>query len=192
MERIGRDVRTVVLLEGRSDRAAVHALAVASGVDLARRGVAVVAMGGVTNVGRHLGRYGVAGAGLRVAGLCDEAEVPVVARALAAHGYAGDGLDGIDALAAAGFQVCVADLEDELVRAVGVARFERVVAEQGELRALRSMQQQPAQRDRPVTAQLRRWLGSGGSRKVRYAELLVQALEPDRAPAPLRALLDSL
>lgn len=192
MERIGRDVRTVVLVEGRSDRAAVHALAAVSGIDLARRGVAVLAMGGVTNVGRHLRRYGAAGAGLRVAGLCDAAEVPVVARALATHGHVLDGLDGLDGLAAAGFQVCVADLEDELVRAVGVAGFEHVVAEQGELRALRSMQQQPAQRDRPVTAQLRRWLGSGSRRKVRYAELLVRSLEPDQAPRPLRVLLDSL
>jgi hypothetical protein len=37
--------------------------------------------------------------------------------------------------------------------------------------------------------QLRRWLGSGGSRKIRYARLLVDALDLDRVPRPLERVL---
>jgi hypothetical protein len=54
------------------------------------------------------------------------------------------------------------------------------------------MQKQPQGRARPDDEQLRRWLGSGGRRKLRYAELLVDALEPDRVPRPLERLLSSL
>jgi hypothetical protein len=32
-------------------------------------------------------------------------------------------------------------------------------------------------------------MGSGGSRKIRYARLLVEALEPDRVPRPLDRVL---
>jgi hypothetical protein len=32
-------------------------------------------------------------------------------------------------------------------------------------------------------------MGSGGSRKIRYARLLVDALEQDRVPRPLRLVL---
>jgi len=32
-------------------------------------------------------------------------------------------------------------------------------------------------------------MGSGGSRKIRYARLSVEALDPDRVPRPLDALL---
>jgi hypothetical protein len=35
-------------------------------------------------------------------------------------------------------------------------------------------------------------MGSGGSRKIRYARLLVDALGPGQAPRPLRLLLDHL
>jgi hypothetical protein len=33
-------------------------------------------------------------------------------------------------------------------------------------------------------------MGSGGSRKIRYARLLVEALEPDAVPRPLRLVLE--
>jgi hypothetical protein len=33
-------------------------------------------------------------------------------------------------------------------------------------------------------------MGSGGSRKIRYARLLVEALDPDDAPAPLDRVLN--
>ena len=48
----------------------------------------------------------------------------------------------------------------------------------------------PAQRGWTREAVLNRFLGSKSGRKARYAGLFVEALEPDRAPVPLSALLD--
>ena len=183
--------RAVVLVEGESDRAALAALAVRRGRDLAAEGVAIVPMGGVTNIGRFLDRYGPAGLDLRLAGLYDAGEERVVARALARAGLAPEqGPDWSRAgLAAAGFAVCVADLEDELIRAHGVAGTERVIAAAGELPSLRRLQRQPAQLGRAPEAQLRRFLGTRSGRKGRYARLLVDALDLDRVPAPLDLVL---
>ena len=88
-----------------------------------------------------------------------------------------------------GFYVCVADLEDELIRALGTAAVERVVDAQGELGSFRTLQKQPAWQGRPHAEQLRRFMGSGGRRKIRYARLLVEALEPAQAPRPLDRVL---
>ncbi len=88
-----------------------------------------------------------------------------------------------------GFYVCVADLEDELIRALGPATVEKVVEAQGELRAFRTLQKQPEWLGRPPEQQLRRFMGSGGSRKIRYARLLVEALDLAQVPRPLERVL---
>jgi hypothetical protein len=85
--------------------------------------------------------------------------------------------------------VCEADLEDELIRALGTARVERVIDDEGELRSLRTLQKQPAQQGRPVEAQLRRFIGTRSGRKLRYARLLVEALDLGHVPRPLDRLL---
>jgi hypothetical protein len=66
---------------------------------------------------------------------------------------------------------------------------EAVVDAQGELGSFRTLQKQPAWRGRPAEEQLRRFLGSGGSRKIRYARLLVEALDLDHVPRPLDLVL---
>ena len=88
-----------------------------------------------------------------------------------------------------GFYVCVEDLEDELIRALGAAAVEEVVEAQGDLGPFRTLQKQPAWQGRPREDQLRRFLGSGGRRKIRYARYLVEALEPGSVPRPLDLLL---
>src|SRR3954453_9889153 len=128
--------REVVLVEGTSDRRAVEALARRRGRDLEADGVAVVPMGGYGNLPRLLARY----RDLRLAGLYDVGGERHFLRAL--------GCDDRAALEHAGFYACVRDLEDELTRAVGADGMERVLAEQGELRAFRTYQRQPAHRDR--------------------------------------------
>jgi hypothetical protein len=65
----------------------------------------------------------------------------------------------------------------------------QVVEAQGELRAFRTLQKQAAWRGRPVGEQLRRFMGSGGRRKIRYARLLVEALDPGQVPRPLDLVL---
>ena len=51
------------------------------------------------------------------------------------------------------------------------------------------MQRQPAWRAEPAGAQLRRFLGAGARRKLRYARLLVDAVDLDRVPRPLDAVI---
>jgi hypothetical protein len=88
-----------------------------------------------------------------------------------------------------GFYVCIVDLEDELIRSLGAASVERIVDAQGELGSFRTLQKQPAWRGRNTEEQLRRFMGSGGSRKIRYARLLVDALDLTQVPRPLDRVL---
>ncbi len=177
----------VVLVEGISDQIAVETLAARCGQDLAARHVVVVPTGGAHAMARHLTQLGPAGAGLRLAGLCDLAEENVVRRGLAS---AGIGIPGSRAeLERLGFYVCVEDLEDELIRAIGAAGVEALIDSQGDLGSFRSLQRQPQWRGKPTGAQLRRFLGSGASRKLRYARLLAGTVHADRLPHPLEALL---
>lgn len=175
-------VTAAVLLEGPSDVAAVEALAARRGRDLAAEGVCVLPIGGAMSVGRYARLLGPSGLGLRLTGLCDEAERPYYARALDPAGTA----------AAHAFHVCAADLEDELIRALGVPRVHELVRAEGDLRALRTFLRQPAQRDRAPQQQVRRFLGTKKGRKIHYGRVLVEALDPERVPAPLDGLLAGL
>ena len=95
------------------------------------------------------------------------------------------------ALEAHGFHACDADLEDELIRAVGTVTVERVLGAEGELASFRLFQDQPAQRGRDLHAQLHRFLGTRAGRKVRYGALLVDALALDQVPLALERVLAS-
>ncbi|MFI1769962.1 TOPRIM nucleotidyl transferase/hydrolase domain-containing protein [Streptomyces sp. NPDC020800] len=174
-------VKVAVLLEGPSDVAAVGTLATRRGRNLAAEGVCVLPMGGAMNVGRFARLLGPPGLDLRLTGLCDEGERRFYARGLERAGAAHQE-----------FFVCAADLEDELIRALGVARVEELVREEGDLRALQTFLRQPAQQGRTSQQQLRRFLGTKKGRKIRYGHVLVEALDPDRVPAPLDDLLASL
>jgi hypothetical protein len=182
-----RHARSVVLVEGISDQIAVETLARLQGRDLGRDGVAVVPVGGARSLTKFLARFGPAGAGLRISGLCDAAEEPLFCRALARAGCAQPATR--DELESAGFFVCDRDLEDELIRAAGPDVIEAILAEEGDLASFRTLQRQAAWRDAGFVDQLRRFLGAGARRKLRYASLLVRALEPDRQPRPLRDVL---
>ena len=182
--------RAVVLVEGISDRIALETLAARRARDLGGEGVAVVPIGGAQAVGRYLDLYGPHGLGLTLAGLCDVGEEREFRRGLERAGL-GAGLtsDGMEAL---GFYVCKADLEDELIRALGTDLVERVVEANGDLRPFRTLQKQPEWRGRPANEQLRRFMGSGGRRKIRYASLLVEALDLTRVPRPLDLVLQRI
>lgn len=179
--------RAVVLVEGNSDRVALLALAARHGRDLAGEGIEVVAMGGITNTRAFATRYGPRGLGVRLAGLYDAPE-----EAKLRHGLAAAGLDMAlehDDLSRLGFYRCSADLEDELIRALGIDAVEAAIHAAGETRSLQLLAGMPAQRDWTRAAVIKRFMGSQSGRKARYAELLVEALELDHAPAPLTDLL---
>jgi hypothetical protein len=181
------DPQSVVLVEGISDQVALEALAARRGRDLAAEGVAVVPMGGARNIRRFLERFGPRGLNRRLAGLCDAGEEADVRRGLERAGL-GANLGRAD-MEALGFYVCVADLEDELIRCLGAACVEEVVEAQGELGSFRTFQQQPAWRGRSSQEQLRRFIGTHSGRKIRYARLLVDALELSSVPRPLDRVL---
>ncbi len=176
---------TVVLVEGASDQIALETLAARLGRDLRSEGVAIEPMGGATNIRAFLARY--AGGDHRLAGLCDAGEEPAFRRGLEWAGLGSD-LDraGMEAL---GFFVCVRDLEDELIRALGIDAVEDAIESRNELGSFRTLQKQPNQEGRPVDAQLRRFMGTRSGRKAQYARLLVDALDLSRIPRPLEGLL---
>jgi len=177
----------IVLVEGASDQAAVATVAARRGRDLSGEGVFVVPMGGATNIGRFLEVFGPRGFGVRLAGLCDEGEEPAFRRGLERAGLApGPDRSGLERL---GFFVCVTDLEDELIRALGVAAIERLIGEQGELGSFRTFAKQPAQRARLREQQLRRFLGTRSGRKIRYGQVLAAALDLTQVPRPLAGVL---
>src|SRR6476660_10522939 len=169
--------RGVVLVEGTSDGRAVETLARRRGRDLEAEGVAIVPMGGYGNLPRVLEQY----RDTRLAGLYDVGEERHFLRAL--------GCADRDELERVGFYACTRDLEDELTRAVGPDRMERVLAEQGALRAFRTYQKQLAHRDRPLEEQLH---GFMWNRKQRYAVILVEALDLEHIPRPLDRVLAHL
>jgi hypothetical protein len=179
--------RAAVLVEGRSDLCALEALAERRGRDLRGERISVVPIGGAQAIGQFLNLFGPQGLDIRLAGLCDVGEEGDFRRGLERAGL-GSRLTRID-MEALGFFVCSADLEDELIRALGAGSVEQVVDAQGELGSFRTLQKQPAWRGRPTEQQLRRFMGSGGRRKIRYARLLVEALDLTQVPRPLDGVL---
>jgi hypothetical protein len=179
--------RAVVLVEGVSDQHAVAALAERRSRDLAAEGIAIVPIGGAQAIGRFLEQYGPHGLDLRLAGLCDAGEERDFKRALERAGFGSD-LTRAD-LEQLGFYVCVEDLEDELIRALGAESVLGALDAQGDLGSFRTLQKQPEWRGRPTEEQLRRFMGSGGRRKIRYARLLVDALDLCDIPRPLERIL---
>lgn len=179
--------RAVVLVEGVSDQIAVETLAGRRGRRLGSEGVTVVPVGGAHAIARYLRRFGPGGARASLAGLCDAGAEDIVRQGLAAAGV-GSPRSRAD-LERMGFHVCVRDLEEELIRAAGAVLAEELLGAQGDLGSFRTMQRQPAWRGKPREAQLRRFLGAGSYRKLRYARLLVDAIDLNRMPKPLDAVL---
>lgn len=177
----------VILVEGVSDQIAVETLAVRRGQDLGIARIVVMPIGGAHGVTKYLRRYGPSGENLRLAGLCDTGEEDVFRRGLR-QAEVGNPQSRAD-MQQLGFHVCVDDLEEELIRAVGPAGVMAIFEEHGDLSSFTTLQRQAAWRDQPVAAQLRRFLGAGSRRKLRYARLLVEAVDFDRVPEPLEAVL---
>ncbi len=179
--------QAVILVEGWSDHAAVDTLARRRGRDLRAEGVLTLPIGGVTNLGAFVQVLGPSGLDLCLAGLCDAAEADYARRTLERAGLGAHltlaGLEGI------GFYVCDADLEDELIRALGTAAVEGVLDDQGELNSFRRFQEQPAQRGRSLHAQLRRFMGTRAGRKIRYGSLLTDAIDLAHVPRPLELVI---
>ncbi len=165
---------SAVLVEGDSDRGAVEALAARLGHGPEQGTIVVVSMSGVTNIAHYLKMYWKAD---RLAVLCDAAEAEYVNRAVERHPEE------------VGVFVCEADLEEELIRALGVERLLDFLHRQGELAGFHTMQKQPDHRDSPLERQLHRFIGIRSGRKIRYGRELAAELPEDAIPRPLADLL---
>ena len=183
----GADSRAVVLVEGLSDQVALETLAERRGRNLSAEDISILPMGGATNIRCFLDLFGPRGLDVRLAGLCDAGEEGDFRRGLERAGL-GSNLSRAD-MEALGLYVCVEDLEDERIRVLGAASVEEILDAQGELGSFRTFQRQPAWQGRGTEEQLRRFMGSGAGRKIRYARLLVDALDLTRVPRPLERVL---
>jgi hypothetical protein len=186
----GAKPRKVVLVEGVSDQVAIETMARRSHHDIRTEGILIVPIGGATNIRGFLDLFGPRGYDVSVAGLCDAAEEGFFRRGLESAGL-GATISRAD-MEEVGFYVCVEDLEDELIRCLGSADVERIIDSERERGALRTFEKQPAQQGRSRNAQLRRFMGTRSGRKIRYARLLVEALDMSNVPRPLRLLLARL
>jgi hypothetical protein len=163
-------VPVVIAVEGVSDRVVLELLARRRGRNLAEEGIEVVPIGGAHAIVRFVSELP---PGTDVRGLCDANEAHLFRRVL----------DDVS--------VCAPDLEGELIRALGLEAVQNVIGDAGDLRSFRKFQHQPAQRGRPLEAQMDRWLRSSSSRYNRYLPLLVEALDLDRVPRPLDDVLQA-
>jgi len=176
--------RAVVFVEGISDERALDALAARMGVDFAAAGVEIVQIGGATNIWRYLELYRTRRPDVVVGGLCDANQEHAFRRALEQFGF-GSNLSRAE-MESIGFFVCEEDLEDELIRSLGVERVLEIIAAEREMQAFRTYQKQPAHSARPLEDQVH---GFMWNRKFRYASLLVDALDLHRVPRPLAGVL---
>ena len=182
-----KDYKMIVLVEGISDKLAITTLAQGLNLDLDAKHIAIVAMGGAMNFRYFLDLLAPYRQEVHIAGLYDVGEERQFRRALEQNGFGSD-LTQSD-LERLGYYVCDKDLEDELIRALGVDTIIEVVTLEGDIGAFRTFQRQPEWRGRSGEAQLRRWMGAGSTRKTRYAKLLVDALNINNIPTPLDGLL---
>jgi hypothetical protein len=181
------NARGAILVEGWSDEAAVNTLARRRSFDLRAEGIVVIPIAGATNFHSFVEALGPHGIGLHLSGLYDTAEEHCARRALERDGF-GTELTRAQ-MEAIGFFACNADLEDEMIYALGTSGVERILDAHGELQSFRSFQNQPAQRGGNCHTQLRRFLGIRSGRKIRYGTLLTEALDLEQVPKSLDRVL---
>lgn len=179
--------RLFVLLEGASDVAAVRTLMERAGLDA--EPVELINLQGITNIGRVLREIRQIRSDADVVGLCDAAETRFAEKALA-----DDGLPVLDAsdLPTYGFFVCDADLEDELIRALGAGAAREAIVGAGLGSKFDALRTQAAWADAPLADQLRRFCGAASGRKEQAAAILASALGEEQVPEPLAMLLERI
>lgn len=179
---------SVLLVEGDSDRNAILTVAGRIGRDLSVDGIEVISMGGAGGFGDHLAEA--VSSGFSIAGLCDEGEVWDLQRGMARAGLGSN--HSTEELNQLGFYVCVRDLEEEMIRAIGPERVVDVIEEEGEIRPFEKFQLQPEWRRRPLADQLRRFIGTRAGRKVRFGTVLAETVDLDRVPRPILGVLGAV
>jgi hypothetical protein len=181
-------VRTIVLVEGVTDELALTLAARRLGRDVEAEGVSIVPINGAHAISRFLRRLAAEEPGAKLAGLYDEGEEEVIRVALERAGF-GPNLDRSQ-LEGVGFFACIADLEDELIRAAGETNLSRLIELEGDAQPLRKFRNQYPWRGRAMDQQFRRFIRSVSERNNRYIRAIVETIDPFQLPRPIRLLLD--
>lgn len=178
---------TVILVEGISDYFVVRLLAHQAARSLDGEGVTVLSMEGAGMLRTYVALLGPHGFQLRLAGLCD---VDAEASWLATLQDAGVPVHDRASMESNGFFVCDQDLEDELVRAIGDAETQSVIAAEGEAAAFAAFAAQQGNVGLSVTEQLVRFLRRS---KPKWSPLLAErAAHLGNVPAVLTRLLSNV
>lgn len=187
--RRAENASSVVLVEGISDQIALETLAARLGLDLEACGVVVLPINGAQAAPGIVRRLTEVGPQPRLSGLSDVAEERFFRRGIAAAGIGSP--RSSPEMERLGFFVCHRDLEDELIRAAGEDTMTSLLDAHGDLPSFRTLQKQRVWAGRPFDEQAHRWLRAGATRNLRYARLLVDAIDADLLPAPLIGVLDA-
>lgn len=174
--------RSMILVEGESDRRALEVIATRSGRDLDSEPTVIVAMAGATNIRRFLE---IIPSRVNLSGLYDQAEEAILRGGLELAGIASSGA----VLEMVGFFECTRDLEEELIRGAGVETVLEVIDGEGDLGSWKRFCNQPAQRGRPVEARLHRFLRTRSGRNIEYAGLLAERIDLSDGRSPLLRVL---
>lgn len=180
-------MRTVVVVEGATDKLALTVAARRLGRDIEAEEIAITPIGGAHAITRFLAQLAAEQPRIRIAGMCDEGEEVVFRTALERAGF-GSGLSRSE-LERLGFFVCSADLEDELIRAIGTEAISRLTELEGDVQAWYTFQRQPAWQGQAAHQQFRRFIRSVSNRNARYIRAILEALDPAQLPRPLQMLL---
>lgn len=178
--------RKVIFVEGYSDRVVLLQLAARLKRNLDAEGITVVSLDGGSALGTYLRLLGPQGLNLVALGLCDEDKEK---RWISELSGAGIPVTDRASLEAAGFFVCVKDLEQEFVRALGLADAQTVIAAEGETNTFTNFQKQPAYAGKPLEEQLRSFLHKDATQ---WAIPLVDGLNLSSIPGPLDELFKRL
>lgn len=181
--------RRAILVEGLSDKYAIEALAARKNRNFDAEGVSIVTMEGASGIATFLALLGPRGLRVSLAGMCDASDEANWATALSDLGF-GAGLNRA-AMAALGYFVCDEDLEDELANAFGDNETVALIESQGDKPAFEKFVAQPAHAAKPLHDQLCEFLHKRG-RQIRYAPLLVDAIDTAKMPAPLEGVVNAV
>jgi len=144
--------------------------------------VSIIPLDGGDTIGTFLRLLGRNGFQVRLLGLCDQDHASAWRARLEEAGYGS--VPDQAAMESLGFFTCIQDLEDELIRALGVDSVKAAIDSEGDTQAWRLFCRQPAQRGKAVEVRLRSFLGTR-DRKIRYAPTLVERLDLQRTPRAL-------
>lgn len=178
--------RKVVFVEGYSDRVVLLQLAAKLKRNLDAEGITVLSLDGGCGLGTYLRLFGPQGLNLAPLGLCDEDKEKRWIDELFGAGIA---VTDRASLKASGFFVCVKDLEQEFIRALGLAQTQAIIAAEGQAATFATFQKQPKYASQPLEEQLRSFLHNAATQ---WAIPLVDGLNLSAIPGPLDELFKTL